>query len=58
MDLALKALIIKAVDAVYLEEKRDRYTGFLAVTARDIMNHLLQRHGRSHGQQAQNGQTI
>jgi len=46
MDLALKALIIEAVDSVYLEEKRDRYTGFLAVTARDIMNHLLQRYGK------------
>jgi len=43
MDLALKALIIEAVDAVYLEEKRDRYTGFLTVTARDLMTRLLQR---------------
>ena len=46
MDLALKALIIKAVDAVYLEEKRDRYTGFLSVTARDLITHLLQRYGK------------
>jgi len=46
MDLAIKALIIVAVDSVYLEEKRDRYNGFLAVTARDIMNHLLQRYGK------------
>ena len=46
MDLALKALIIEAVDTVYLEEKRDRYTGFLTVTARDLMTHLLQRYGK------------
>ena len=46
MDLALKALIIEAVDAVYLEEKRDRYTGFLAVTAQDLVTHLLQRYGK------------
>ena len=46
MDLALKALIIEAVEAVYLEEKRDRYTGFLTVTARDLMTHLLQRYGK------------
>ena len=41
MDLALKSLIIEALDAVYLEEKRDRYTGFLKVTAKDIMTHLI-----------------
>ena len=46
MDLALKALIIEAMDTVYLEEKRDRYTGFLSVTARDLMDHLLQRYGK------------
>ena len=46
MDLALKALIIEAVDLVYLKEKRDRYTGFLTVTARDLMNHLLQQYGK------------
>ena len=46
MDLALKALIIDVVDAVYLEEKQDRYTGFLSVTARDLINHLLQRCGK------------
>ena len=46
MDLALKALIIEAVDAVYLEGKRDRYTDFLTVIARDLMTHLLQRYGK------------
>ena len=46
MDLALKALIIEAVDAVYLQEKRDRYTGFLTVTARDLITHLLQCYGK------------
>ena len=46
MDLALKALIIEVVDAVYLEEKRDRYTGFFTVTAKDLMTHLIQRYGK------------
>ena len=46
MDLALKALIIEAVDAVHLEEKRDRYSGFLTVTARDLMTHLIQTYGK------------
>lgn len=46
MDLELKALIIKAVEALYLEEKRDKYTGFLKVTARDLMTHLLHQYGK------------
>ena len=32
--------------ALYLEEKRNYYTGFLSVTARDFMNHLLQRYDK------------
>ena len=32
MDLALKAVIIDVVEAAYLEEKRDQYTGFLSIT--------------------------
>ena len=44
MGLAPKALIIEAVDKVYLEEKRDSYTVFLTVTAQDMMAHLLQRY--------------
>lgn len=46
MDLALKALIIEAVDAVYLEEKRDRYTGFLTVAARYLITHILHSYGK------------
>ena len=46
MHLALKALIIEAVDVLYLEEKRVRYTGFLTITARNLMTHLLQRYGK------------
>ena len=45
-DLALKALIIEAVDKVYLDEKYDRYTGFLTVSSRDLMDHLLNRYGK------------
>jgi len=40
MDLALKALIIEAVDKVFLDEKYDRYTDFLTVSSRDLMDHL------------------
>ena len=46
MDLALKAIIIEAVDKVYLEEKIDRYTVFFKVTAQDMITHLLQRYGK------------
>ena len=46
MDLVLKALIIEAVNVVYLEEKCDRYTGFLVVTSKDLINFLLQRYGK------------
>ena len=42
MDLALKAIIIEAVDKVYLEEKIDRYTVFFKVTAQDMIKHSLQ----------------
>ena len=41
MNLVLKVLIIEAVNKVYLEEKCDRYTGFLSVTSKDLINHLL-----------------
>ena len=46
MDQALKLLIIEAIDAVYIDERRDRYTAFLNVSARDLMNHLLHRYGK------------
>ena len=35
MDQALKLLIIEAIDAVYIDKIRDRYTAFLNVSARD-----------------------
>ena len=38
--------MIKAANVVYLEEKRDRYTGFLTVTTRYLMDHLLQTYGK------------
>ena len=46
MDLALKASIIEAVKAVYLEEKWDWCTGFLSITAKDLINHLPQQYGK------------
>ena len=44
MDLALEALIIKTVEAVYLDEKHDWYAGFVSITAKDLINHSLQQY--------------
>ena len=41
MDQVLKLLILEAVDAVYIDERCDKYTVFLNVSSRDLMNHLL-----------------
>ena len=46
MDLALKALTIISVDNIYLKKKCDQYTGFLSVTARDLISHLRKRYGK------------
>ena len=46
VDIALKKQLIEAVDDVYLAEKKDRYTGFLHQTTRDLLDHLMQRYGK------------
>lgn len=45
-DLALKAQLCEAVQDVYLEEKRNRYTGYLNVSTKELMELLLKRYGK------------
>ena len=40
-ELSLKALIIEAVNKIYLDEKYDKFTDFLSVSARDLMDYLF-----------------
>jgi hypothetical protein len=46
MDDALKSIIIDTVDDPYLCEMRNKYTGYLGVTTRDLLDHLLDRYGK------------
>ena len=46
MDDALKAQLIGSVDDNYLCEVRNKYTGYLGITTRDLINHLLDRYGK------------
>jgi hypothetical protein len=46
MDDALKAQLIDAVDDTYLKEMRNKYTGYLSITTRDLIDHLLDRYGK------------
>ena len=46
VDLACKGLILDAVDEVYLGEKRNKFTGYLSVTAKEMLKHLLKRYGK------------
>jgi hypothetical protein len=46
MNDALKTQIIDAVTDTYLGELRNRYTGYMGVTPRDLIDHLLERYGR------------
>ena len=36
MEDVLKSIIIDAVDKVYIGELRNKYTGYLGITARDL----------------------
>jgi hypothetical protein len=47
MDSALKTQIIDAIEDTYLCELRNKYTGYLGVTARDLIGHLLDRYGKT-----------
>jgi hypothetical protein len=46
MNDALKTQIIDAVADTYLGVLRNRYTGYMGVTPRDLLDHLLERFGR------------
>ena len=46
VDLALKAQLCEAVQDIYLEEKHNRYTGYLNVSTKELMDHLLKRYGK------------
>jgi hypothetical protein len=45
MNGALKTQIIDAVADTYLGELQNRYTGYLGVTSRDLLDHLFERYG-------------
>ena len=42
---ALKYIIINTVNEVYIGELRNKYTSYLGITARDLLDHLLNRYG-------------
>jgi hypothetical protein len=46
MDDALKAQVIDAINDTYLCEMRHKYTGYLGITTRDLIDHLLDRYGK------------
>jgi hypothetical protein len=46
MDGALKTQVIDTIQATYLSEMRNKYTGYLGVTTRDLLGHLLDRYGK------------
>ena len=46
MDDALKAMIVDTIDETYLNELRNKYTGYLGVSTRDLIDHLLDRYGK------------
>jgi hypothetical protein len=46
MNDALKIQIIDTVANTYIGELRNRYTGYMGVAPRDLIDHLLERYGR------------
>jgi hypothetical protein len=46
MDDALKAQVIDTIEDTYLNELRNKYTGYLGVSTRDLFDHLLDRYGK------------
>jgi hypothetical protein len=46
MDDALKGQVIDTIDDTYLCEMRNKYTGYLGVTTRDLLDHLIDRYGK------------
>ena len=45
MDDALKTQFLDAVEEPYVSESRNRYTGYMGVTTRDLLDHLIDRYG-------------
>eukprot|EP00957_Ditylum_brightwellii_P092378 7033897-Ditylum_brightwellii.AAC.1 len=41
MEEALKNQVQEAVDDIYLQQLKNRYTGYMGVATRDILDHLL-----------------
>ena len=46
MDDALKGQIIDTIDDAYLCEMRNKYTGYLGITTRNLLDHLIDRYGK------------
>ena len=46
MEDKLKSIIIDAVDEVYISKLQNKYTGYLNITARDLIDHLLNQYGK------------
>ena len=46
MEDALKSIIIDAADKVYIGKLRNQYTGYLGISARDLLDHLLDWYGK------------
>jgi hypothetical protein len=46
MDDALKGQVIDTVHDTYICEMRNKYTGYLGITTRDLLDHLLDRYGK------------
>jgi hypothetical protein len=44
--MPFKAQVINTVQDTYLSEMRNKYTGYLGVTTRDLLDHLLGRYGK------------
>ena len=45
MDDALKTQLLDAVENPYVSELHNRYTGYMGVTTRDLLDHLMDRYG-------------
>ena len=46
MEDALKSIIINAVEEVYIGKLCNKYTGYLGITAPDLLDHLFDRYGK------------
>ena len=46
MDDVMKKQIQKAIEDVFLRQLRHKYSAYLGVTSRDILDHLMDRYGK------------